>query len=1054
MISRRATRPEREKWLEAFTYEVANEFTRYSRQRASLENLGLVGVEYEFLEELLDRPAFRDAAARAGLDLATAQTLVRAVLDVMRKNRAVAYEFFQEYIDPNRKRRYRELEAEPYSVRFPDRDRSPNAFALNRPDHIRKTGRLMGFYQENPQAGQLTAVQKVAARVIGGRGQAEAFLRAIVPILVDLEILVPAPNFPIPRAERTPGLLPLQINPKVIRLTAPAERFKCNACQTLRPYTFPTCPTPRCTQGSLQAASLETDNYYVRLYLDRPPRRLAVAEHSAQVGGEDRVKRETAFKEGKLDVLVCTPTLELGVDIGPLLTVTLRNAPPTPANYAQRVGRAGRRLRIGFVSTFCAGGAHDRHAFEDPAWLVAGQFEPPRVRLDNPRIVHRHLRSYLLERSEAQLPVRMGEFLDDLRTPSRWDRARMEAVVAEIEGRSDDLAERVAALFAADRAAGQTDRYDRTEAQWVIADFRRDLGGALEKWWQRVAQLDREFREYSTVGSPRQDERKAAARKRAYFEITQDPERAYTLNYLSMQGLLPAYQFPVDTFSLDPGVADTPTLYRPSAIAIEEFAPGNFVYANGHKLRSIRVLFAGGPGGAESRPGRTDAETSGRLQAFHFCDRCEEVVEETRNTCPRCGADLPAAVEAVFVDAFEAEESLRIGADEEARQRQYHVRRESLLASPDGTCRLYAYPLSPVEYRKLADILVTNWGRADSKTGEGFRFWLCPDCGRHLPYDPLDPDQAKVVAGWREGHAKYCSGEPASLVLAYRFQTDCLVLNVPSREDTAPIGRWRFSPMLVTLAEALLAGAGTLLELEPYELSAFVRPAPPGGADEQIVFYETTPGGAGYLEEMARRLPEVAAAASRRLYGHACAKACYLCLKHYRNQRWHPFFDKDRVRDLLLTIGRLDPVAFLDRPVGEGARLLGEMLAARRDEAGSGGVIDPQTGRYRKGAIEEPLKEALARVPGLPAGVRDFEIHDGGRLVTVPDFTWEDRKIAVYCDGYAVHGNRETLELDAGKRNLLQAHGWVVLAYWGRTILKDPDACARQIADVYFGRAR
>ena len=59
------------------------------------------------------------------------------------------------------------------------------------------------------------------------------------------------------------------------------------------------------------------------------------------------------------------------------------------------------------------------------------------------------------------------------------------------------------------------------------------------------------------------------------------------------RSLLPAYQFPLDTFSLDPGVPDTPTLYRPSAIALEEFAPGNFVYANGRKLRSIRVLFSG-----------------------------------------------------------------------------------------------------------------------------------------------------------------------------------------------------------------------------------------------------------------------------------------------------------------------------------------------------------------------------------------------------------------------------------------------------------------------------
>ena len=97
---------------------------------------------------------------------------------------------------------------------------------------------------------------------------------------------------------------------------------------------------------------------------------------------------------------------------------------------------------------------------------------------------------------------------------------------------------------------------------------------------------------------------------------------------------------------------------------------------------------------------------------------------------------------------------------------------------------------------------------------------------------------------------------------------------------------------------------------------------------------------------------------------------------------------------------------------------------------------------------------ALARIPGLPSPERELEIVDGGRLITVPDFAWEDAKLAVYCDGFATHGKVETLELDAGKRNLLQARGWLVLTYWGRTILRDADGCAAQIAQVYWGRRR
>ncbi len=147
IIPFRPTRPERERWLFALRYEVANEFTRYTRQRASLERLGLVAVDYEFLDELAVHPKFRQLFAKAGLDPDDAQRFARVLLDVMRKNRAVGFGFFQEYIDPNKKRRYRELEEPPYDVRFPEHDRNPKGFALDRPDHIRKarSSSILGF---------------------------------------------------------------------------------------------------------------------------------------------------------------------------------------------------------------------------------------------------------------------------------------------------------------------------------------------------------------------------------------------------------------------------------------------------------------------------------------------------------------------------------------------------------------------------------------------------------------------------------------------------------------------------------------------------------------------------------------------------------------------------------------------------------------------------------------------------------------------------------------------------------------------------------------------
>jgi very-short-patch-repair endonuclease len=130
------------------------------------------------------------------------------------------------------------------------------------------------------------------------------------------------------------------------------------------------------------------------------------------------------------------------------------------------------------------------------------------------------------------------------------------------------------------------------------------------------------------------------------------------------------------------------------------------------------------------------------------------------------------------------------------------------------------------------------------------------------------------------------------------------------------------------------------------------------------------------------------------------------------------------------------------------------MLTARAKEVRTGGETDPATGRYRKGFIEQPLLLALRDQPGLAEPERDFEIQsETGTLVTVPDFTWPDARLAVFCDGYAYHGDPATLELDAKKRNWLQSRGWTVLVFWGRTILKDPSKCAAEIAQLYRQRS-
>lgn len=145
----------------------------------------------------------------------------------------------------------------------------------------------------------------------------------------------------------------------------------------------------------------------------------------------------------------------------------------------------------------------------------------------------------------------------------------------------------------------------------------------------------------------------------------------------------------------------------------------------------------------------------------------------------------------------------------------------------------------------------------------------------------------------------------------------------------------------------------------------------------------------------------------------------------------------------------MDRVEPLTGTTGVGNQRLNSELADNRnrfESAKAPGTGGPQS------PIEEALLDAIRKNPGLPEPVSQFEYRSGDKLITIPDFAFPDQKIAIFCDGYAYHGNAETLELDAKKRNEMQADGWIVLTFWGKTINKDAAACANEIFSIYRTR--
>ena len=177
-----------------------------------------------------------------------------------------------------------------------------------------------------------------------------------------------------------------------------------------------------CT-GSNCTGVVEKDlsgDYFRNLYLQNFNESNAVhaEEHSGQIDGETRKSLETRFKndDEPVNVIVCTPTMELGIDIGTLSSVYLRNVPPSPSNYAQRAGRAGRKSQSSMIATFCGmgskRGSHDQYFYRYPEKIISGEIAVPRFLRDNETLIRSHIHSLILETIELKIPQKISGILD------------------------------------------------------------------------------------------------------------------------------------------------------------------------------------------------------------------------------------------------------------------------------------------------------------------------------------------------------------------------------------------------------------------------------------------------------------------------------------------------------------------------------------------------------------------------------------------------------------------------------------------------------------------
>ena len=675
--------------------------------------------------------------------------------------------------------------------------------------------------------------------------------------------------------------------------------WKCRKCGKVTQFNIGNnCIQIGC-DGKMEKLNSEEfcrDNYYAMLYKSEKVSPLFVKEHTAQLAKKDALDYQQQFIRKEINALSCSTTFEMGVDVGDLETVFLRNIPPLASNYAQRVGRAGRSINAAaFALTFARLSSHDFTFFDSPKQMINGVIYPPNFNLDNEKILKRHIYAVALSlyfklNPDLYLGNNAKAFINE------------KGYVNFIAWLKSEPKELTDLLRNSISVINQHLKNKYINSYLWLEDFCGEQGTfskLVMEFEQNVEYLKKEYEKAMRA----RDEKTASVFNRKLERYQKND----LIDFLVRGNILPKYGFPIDSVELTQNIAalsfKSLNLSRDLSVAIAEYAPSSEVVADG-KLYTSRYI---------RKPIVNKSEMSDFETAYLAnCTECNNInfsnmpIGTDGKPCAICGKELKQRDFYKSIEpraGFIAEEDVK-DVPLSSQERKYKT--EAIYIG-DKT----AFPISKYDYEfENIKLEVESTANDSLVVKSTVFFYVCSKCGYSIASDETsklkDFKDYKVgvtrIESNNTGHknpfgkalcnnnslTKYC--------LHHEFKTD--VAKISFGCDTSD------QATMLSVMYALLNAFANELNIERRDIKACLTyKRTYGKMEHKIIIYDAVPGGAGHSRRLVTEDGEILKAVIRRaitlLNTCECSPSCYRCLRNYENQRIHEILDREKALNFL-----------------------------------------------------------------------------------------------------------------------------------------------------------